>query len=195
MEHKSEEMAVLAQKHGWRTQVRTDMKWFEESGNVDDILWILYAMRIDDKNRMETLRVKWKGDLQDSALYKYGEYTLQPARKAPVLALITGKPNPNKFSKEKPEELTIEERLLGKNVPWESDNSPAFDILIGVLGRTITWASPSLRIEKTESCPKSLNLSKGHFRVKTTKTGKRVLEWVNSFGFHACYVSNIIDVS
>ncbi|AEL97983.1 hypothetical protein CL65_gp075 [Mycobacterium phage Patience] len=192
--HKSEEMAAHAEKYGWRTAVRTDLEHYEETGNVEDIKWILFAIR-GEEDKQEILKVRWWGDLQESAFYKYGDYSLRPARKAPVLKLIEGQPNPKKFRKEekKSKPATVEDKLAGKSVPWEGDDSPAFDILLGVIGHTITWIGSDGE-ERTQSCPKASNLGKAHFKVKTTKAGKRVLEWANSFGFHACYVDSIIVV-
>lgn len=194
--HKSENMAAIAEQNGWQTQIKTDMSEFEKTGNLDDIKWILFAIRGDDKK--ETLRLEWIGDLQGECLYRYGDYTLRPARKAPVLKLLQGKPDPRKYKREekRDEPATIEEKLANKNVPWEDDNeSPAFDILVGVVGKTITWISSITGIENAEFCPKESNLRKAHFKVKTTSAGKRVLEWANPTGFHACYVTDIIDVT
>lgn len=198
MAHKSEEMSQLAEKNGWRTSVKTDMSGFEETGDINDILWIMYAIRGDD-DKQETLRVEWEGDLQVWALYKYGDYKLTPARKAPVVKLIEGQPDPKKFKKEAPPEekkkLTAEDKLAVRQIPWENDDSPAFDILVGVIDKTITWISPLTGEEKSEFCPKESNLRKAHFKVKTTSAGKRVLEWANSTGFKACYINQIIDVT
>jgi hypothetical protein len=194
--HKSEEMAEFAQQNNWRTSVKTDMSGFEETGDINDITWIMYAIR-GDEDKKETLRVEWDGDLQTWALYQYGDYVLKPARKAPVLKLIQGQPDPKKYRKEekKTEPETIEEKLANRNIPWENDDSPAFDILISVLDTTITWISPVTGEERSALCPKQGNLRKAHFKVKTTSSGKRVLEWANSYGFQACYISNIIDVT
>lgn len=196
--HKSEDMELIAKENGWQTQTQTNIQEYEETGNVDDIVWMLYAIRGEEDKR-EVLRVIWQGDLQTGAFYKYGDYELRPARKAPVLKLITGQPDPKKFKRETPPEekkkLTAEEKLAVRQIPWEDDESPAFDILIGVIDKTITWISPLTGEERSEFCPKESNLRKSHFKVKTTSAGKRVLEWANSTGFKACYITNIIDVT
>jgi hypothetical protein len=159
-------------------------------------VWTLYALRGDDQQ--ESLIVSWGGDLQIAASYRYGDYSLMPARKAPVIKLLTGEPDPKKFKRAEPEEkktLTVEDKLAMRQIPWEDDESPAFDILVGVVDKTITWISPLTGEEKSEFCPKESNLRKAHFKVKTTSAGKRVLEWANSTGFKACYINSIIDVT
>ena len=189
--HKSEEMEILAKENGWETQLDIDTSKFEQTLELSDMVWTLYAKRGEKK--VETLKVSWTGDLQSECFYKFGDYVLRPVRKAPVIALLTGQPKLEKYCREKDNsEKTREERIADRELPFDNDSS-AFDILVNVVGKNITWID-RFGIEHTESAPKESNLRKPYFRVKTTQAGKRVLEWANTSGFHACYVTDIVSV-
>lgn len=198
-EHKSERLKKVAEKNNWKAAIKPDLDQFEVSGDVDDIIWELYCIRQD-----ETIKAVWKGDRFQESTYSYGEYRRYPARSGGVIRLLEGKPDPKKFggtSSQRNPAATYEELVRQRNVPWDDvENVPAFDVLVSVVGKDITWVRKNQFIDggieiKTQSCPKESNLRKSHFRLKTTSAGKRVLEWGNSFGFQACYLADIIDVT
>lgn len=190
--HKSEEMQILAEENGWKTKIEINLEKFEHTGNLEDMVWTLYAMRGEKK--IETIKVVWTGNLQTECAYKYGDYILRPVRKAPVVALLKGTPNPDKYCKNKNSgPVSYEDATRNRELPFDND-SPAFDILVAVANKNVSWMRPGSEIVHTENVPNKSNLGKAHFRVKTTKAGKRVLEWANSTGFCACYVEDIISV-
>ena len=191
VDHKSEEMEILAKENGWQTQLDIDISKFEQTLELSDMVWTLYAKRGEKK--IETLKVSWTGDLQSECSYRFGDYTLNPVRKAPVIALITGQPKIEKYHRDKDNsEKTREERIADRELEFDNDSS-AFDILVNVVGKNVTWID-RFGVEHTEGVPKESNLRKPYFRVKTTKAEKRVLEWANTSGFHACYVTDIVSV-
>lgn len=203
IDHKSEEMEILAKEHGWQTQLDVDLSKFEQTLELGDMIWTMYAKRDDEFGQPETIKVVWTGNLQTECLYKYGNYTLRPVRKAPVVALLKGSPNPNNYRKGQDDSgLSYEERIKNRKVGFDNDSS-AFDILVAVIGKNVTWVRPDhenrfaegCESERTENVSKISNLGKSHFRVKTTLAGKRVLEWSNAAGFHACYIEDILSVS
>lgn len=193
--HKSDIMMQFAVEKGWQAVVTVDVSEFEISGKPDDIIWKLLAKRealLGD----ETLIVHWSGDSQQKATYNYGDYWLYPAWRGGVIKLIEGKADPKKFSKRdkgKFSEDTYDVAMLEREVPFD-DDAPAFDILKAVLDRTVTWYRKMEGKEHQEFVPKVSNLGKSYFKLRTTAEGKRVLEWANNWGFHACYVKDIIRV-
>ena len=188
-EHKSDRIKQIALSYGWKAEVVTNLEGFEKTGKVEDIEWMLYAIR--DK---ENLKVVWKNNLFASATYKYGMYELHPARTGSVVKLLSSKPDPSKLNGHTNARLAQAEVLMYRKVDW-TDETTAFDILKRVLGKEIVWAKASGEIV-SEMCPKDSNLGRPYFRVYTTKTtNKRVLEWCNNFGFHACYVDKILEVN
>lgn len=186
-EHKSERAKRFALAQGWKSTVVPDLSPFEKSGNPKDIVWTLYAIR-----EKESIKVVWTGDLFTSSVYKYGSYELHPARIGSVLRLLEGKPDPSKLNGSGGR-LAQEDVSVYRNVDWD-DETPAFDILVRVLGKEIVWAKTNGEIV-SEMCPKDSNLGKPHFRVYSSKEGKRILEWCNPFGFQACYVNNVLEVN
>lgn len=194
--HKSDTMADEAIEYGWEVVTTVDVSAFEVTGDVNDIVYKLYGKR--DK---ETLVVIWQNEVQTSASYNYGDYWLYPHWRGGVLKLIKGTPDPKKFSvndKGKLSEKSYEELRKDRDVPWDDDyESPAFDILLAVLGKDIRWVHNGLFgiKERNEFCPKESNLGKESFRVHTATNGKRILNFANSFGFHACYIEDILEVS
>lgn len=193
--HKSEEMASIAIENGWEAVTTVDISEYEISENPFDIIWKLYA-----KRDLETLVVIWRGEVQIEAKYNYGDYWLFPAWRGGVLRLIKGKPDPKKLSskdKGRPSDRIYEEILKEREVPWAHDDMPAFDILLAVLDKEIRWVHKGLFgvRERKEFCPKESNLGKESFKVHTATNGKRILNFANSFGFHACYIEDILEVS
>lgn len=197
-QHKSEDLAEIAREAGWEAVVVPHLEMFERTGDPKDLVWVLYA-----KRESETIKVEWLGDTQNSAVYNYGDYYLYPHWRGKVIQLLQGKPDPKKFSskdKGRISEKTVEELVKTRDVPWETDDAPAFDILLAVLGKDIRWVAYSpvfdgVAKERNEHCPKESNLGNPNFRVHTTQAGKRVLNFANSFGFHSCYVDSILEVS
>ena len=109
------------------------------------------------------------------------------------MKILSGKPDPTKLNGHTSGRLAQPDILMYRRVDW-TDETPAFDILVKVIGKEITWAKTTGEIV-SEKCPKDGNLGQPHFRVYTTKAGKRVLEWCNQFGFQACYVNNVLEVN
>lgn len=192
--HGSDSMALVAKEYGWETAILVEVGEYEVSKKYHDIIYTLYA-----KRDLETLIVNWRGSLQSDAHYAYGDYHLYPAWRAGVIRLLKGKPNVKKFSardKGKHSSHTYLELLKERNVPFE-DDAPAFEIMLAVLGKDIRWVSNAHGVvrERNEFCPKESNLGSDAFRLHTTQSGKRVLNFANNFGFHACYVTDILEVS
>jgi hypothetical protein len=179
MEHKSEQVMQIALASGWKAQVKPVIP---ENLNADEIEWHLYAVR-----NQETFHVLWIGDRQTEAVYGYGDYRLYPARRAAVIKILKGRPDPKKLNKEETE-LLLEDRVL----PWSQD-SPAMDIMRAVLGRQITW----VRKLDGEICSavvvKSSNLGNKWFKVYDHANGRR-LDWLDFEGFHTVAIEQIIGV-
>ena len=185
-EHKSERLKRFALKHGWKAEVVPDLNVWHQTNDPKDILWVVYAVR--DK---ENVKVIWQGDLFKEAVYKYGAYSLHPARTGSVLNLLASTPDPTKFSGG--HGRLAQTGSIQRMIDWD-DDTPAFDILVKVINKEIRWVTSFGEI-KSERCPKDSNIGKLWFRVTTTKNNDRVLEWSNSFGFHACYIKNILSVT
>lgn len=184
MEHKSERLKQTALSFNWKAEVVPKLHRYEKSGDASDIEWHVYAMR--DK---ETIHVLYMGNRFISSKYTYGgTYCQYPARTGGVIKLLAGKPDPRRLSGD-PGEL-IESRV----VPWD-DDTPALDIMLAVLGRTVTW----IRQIDGEVCSayieKSTNVGKQYFRLTQSKAGRRILEWQDRQGFHSVGLERIIDVS
>jgi hypothetical protein len=191
--HKSERLCVIANENNWKSTVVPLLDKFEETNDPQDIMWILYCIR-----EQESIKATWRGDRFQESVYSYGSYRCYPARSGGVIRLLKGKPDRKKLTSSAPRssQETYEEIISSKNVPWkDSESVPAFDVLVGVVGKDVTWVRKSDGLVRTESCPKASNLGKTHFRLKTTSAGKRVLEWSNPFGFQACYLEDIIDIT
>ena len=193
-EHKSERLRVIAESNNWKSVVVPSLDEFNITKNPEDILWILYGVRDS-----ESVRAVWKGDRFQETVYSYGSYRSDPARSGGIVKILEGKPDLKKLTSSpvtRSSQGTYEELIRSKNVPWEdSESVPAFDVLVGVVGKDVTWVRKSDNCVRTERCPKESNLGKPHFRLKTTSAGKRVLEWSNPFGFQACYLDDIIDIT
>jgi hypothetical protein len=193
--HSADSMCLEAKEAGWEAAVIVDVDEFEISGKYNDIIYKLYAKR--DK---ETLFVEWRGNSQTSAHYAYGDYHLYPAWRGGVIKLLQGRPDPKKFSdkdKGQHSETTYQEFLTQREVPWANDDVPAIEIMLEVLDKDIRWVSNVHGIvrERREFCPKESNLGSAAFCMRTTQAGKRVLNFANNYGFHACYITDILEVS
>lgn len=191
-EHKSERIKEIAIQSGWRASVVPVLDKFEKTENVDDIEWVLYCIR-----NKETIKAVWRGNLFRESVYSYGAYRLYPARSGSVIKLLKGEPDLKKISQSTARsQVSYEDATQVRNIPWEDNEEvPAFNVLVAVVGKSITWVRKTDGQVRSEACPKESNLRKSHFRLTTTSAGKRVLEWCNSFGFQACYLEDIIDVT
>lgn len=194
-EHASDIVLAEAIEAGWEATIIPDVSEFEISGKYNDLIYNLYAKR--DK---ETFKVQWRGNSQIEAHYAYGDYHLYPAWRGGVIRLLKGRPDPKKFSdkdKGKHSQTTYREFLTQREVPWHDDEVPAIEIMLEVLDKDIRWVSNVHGIvrERTEFCPKESNLGSDAFCMRTTQTGKRVLNFANNYGFHACYITDILEVS
>lgn len=184
MEHKSERIKKAALAHGWKTEVVPKLSGFDKSGDVNDIEWHVYAMR-----EKETIHVLYIGNRFVSSKYTYGTHCQYPARSGGVLKLLTGRPDPRRLGASDPEQL-----MESRSVPWDSE-TPALDIMLAVLGKTITWVRKIDGEVCTAHLDKSTNLGKSYFRVTQSKTGRRILEWQDREGFHSVGLEQIIDIS
>lgn len=183
MEHKSERIKQAALTHGWKAEVVPKLHRYEKSGDVSDIEWHVYAMR--DK---ETMHVTYLGNRFISSTYSYGSYKQYPARSGSVLRLLAGKPDPRKLEGSDPVHL-----MESRSVPWEED-TPALEIMLAVLGRTITWVRKIDGEICTAYLDRTTNTGKTYFRVTQTKAGRRILEWQDREGFHSVGLEQIINV-
>lgn len=184
MEHKSERIKHSALSYGWKAEVVPKLQRYEKSGDPADIEWHVYAMR--DK---ETVHVLYLGNRFVSATYSYGKHKQYPARSGAVMKLLAGKPDPRKLEGSDPVQL-----LESRSVPWD-DETPALEIMLAVLGRSITWVRKIDGEVCTAYLDKATNLGKTYFRVSQTKAGRRILEWQDREGFHSVGLEQIIDVS
>lgn len=182
-EHKSERIKQAALKHGWKSEVVPKLEKYEKSGNPADIEWHVYAMR-----GKETMHVLYIGNRFISSTYSYGSWKQYPARSGGVLKLLAGKPDPRKLEGTNAE-LLLESRAL----PW-NDDTPALDIMLAVLGKTISWVRKIDGEVCTAHLDKTTNLGKSYFRVRETNQGRRILEWQDREGFHAVGLDQIITV-
>ena len=186
MAHKSEDIKQIALANGWKAEAYPDLTEFDISGNPSDIVYKLYGIRED-----ENIKVVWTGNLQTECVYTYGDYRLTPARLAGVLRLLKGRPDPNK-AKKIADPKKIEEIA---NVPWEPD-SPAFDIMLATVGKNITYVKKMTG----EVCQLRVDVdlkekgSARNFRVYETQSGRRILEWADTLGFHAIGLDQITRV-
>lgn len=192
--HKSENLKQLALSHGWKAEVVPDLDEFDISGDPADIQYKLYAIREQPElEETENLKVVWTGNLQTECLYTFGDYSQAPARKAGVIALLTGTPTVKRMKKAKPEQFIPEQPEYG--VPWEPD-SPAMDIMLAVINRKIIWISKMTGTEKSAYVDVNLQEqgSARNFRVYDAPSGRRILEWADAIGFHCVAIEEIVNV-
>lgn len=182
-EHKSERIKQAALKYGWKSEVVPKLHRFEKSGDAADIEWHVYAMR-----EKETIHVMYLGNRFISSTYSYGTHRQYPARSGGVLKLLAGKPDPRRL-----EGSTVESLLEARSLPWQ-DDTPAMEIMLAVLGKTISWVRKIDGEVCTAHIDKQTNLGKPYFRIKETNNGRRILEWQDREGFHAAGLDQIINV-
>lgn len=137
------------------------------------------------------MHVQWIGNRQVvPAVYAYGEQRRYPARRQGVVTLLTGIPDTTKLRIKHQEEL---DEL--RSVPFLPD-SPALDILLKLKGTKIVWVNSFNG--KAEEAMVNVNLkdprSARNYRVYEAKSGRRLVEWVDQFGFHAVALDQIINV-
>jgi hypothetical protein len=189
-EHKSEEIKQIALAQGWKAQVEPKFELYDTSGDINDIVWHLYALR-----NKETLHVVWRGNRLESGQYVYGDYRLKLWWRVEVINVLKGKPDPTKFHKKEKEYIqSYEEIVETRSVPWDAD-SPAIDIMLAVIKKEVKWVRKIDGVVCTAVVDVDLK-EKGsakHFRVYEGKNG-RVLEWADTLGFHAVALDQIIDV-
>lgn len=182
MEHKSEKIKRIAIENNWKSEVIPKLDRFEKTKNAFDIEWHVYAMR-----GKETIHVTYLGNRFISGKYTYGNHTQYPARSGAVLRLIAGQPDPRKL------EGDAEQLLQSRRVPWDEE-TPALNVMLAVLGKTITW----VRKIDGEICSghidKGTNLGKPYFKVYQSKAGRRILDWQDREGFHSVGLDQIIEI-
>jgi hypothetical protein len=183
VEHKSERIKQVALAHGWKAQVVPKLERFEKSGNARDIEWHVYAMR-----EKEAVHVTYLGDRFISSTYSYGDHKQYPARSGGVIKLLEAKPDPRKFSRNNAGNL-----LNARSLPWH-DDAPAMEIMLAVLGKTITWVRNIDGSVCNAHVDKQTNLGKKYFRLYESKAGRRILDWQDREGFHSVGLDQIIDV-
>lgn len=182
-EHKSERIKRAALAHGWKADVVPKLHRYESSGDPGDIEWHVYAIR-----GKETVHVMYLGNRFVSSTYSYGNYKQYPARSGSVLKLLAGKPDPRRLEGTDPAQL-----MESRSVPWD-DETPALEVMLAVLGRTITWVRKMDNEVCSAHLDKSTNLGKSYFRVTQTKSGRRILDWQDREGFHSVGLDQIIEV-
>ena len=182
-EHKSERIKQAALANGWKAQVVPKLEKYEKTGDPAAIEWHVYAIR--DK---ETIHVTYLGNRFISSTYSYGTHKQYPARSGSVLRLLAGKPDPRKLEGSNPEQL-----MEARSVPWD-DETPALEVMLAVLGRTITWVRKIDGEVCSAHLDKVTNLGKAYFRVTQTKSGRRILDWQDREGFHSVGLDQIIEV-
>lgn len=189
-EHRSEAVRLAAIQYGWEAVVQTTFEIFDSTQDINDIMWHLYA-----KRDLETLRLSWRGDRYENGLYVYGDYRLKVWWRTEAMKLIAGQPNKSKFRSNGKVSLTEEEKEQSRKVPWK-DDTPAFDIMLAVINKKVEWTRKidgviqEARVDVNLKEPAS---AKG-FRVYVAKSGRRILEWVDSVGFHSVGLDQIISV-
>ena len=182
-EHKSSRIEKAAVENGWKAQVVPELSRYDLTLDPSDIEWHVYAMR--DK---EAMHVVYVGNRFTSATYSYGNHKQYPARSGAVLKLLAGRPDPRRLDTSDPDVL-----LESRSVPWQ-DDTPAFDIMVAVLGKTITWVRKIDGELCTGYVDRATNTGKKYFRLIESKAGRRILEWQDREGFHAVGLDQIIDV-
>ena len=185
-EHKSELMKQTALANGWKSEVIPNLDKFNETGDINDIVWNVYCQR-----GLEAMHVVFTGERQTSAVYKYGSHhRLTPARRAPVMRLLTGTPDPKKLKGRQSGEELIQNH---RQVPW-ADDAPALEILMAALGKDISWIRRIDGETLTAYIPAESNKKSKNYRVYSNKNGDRFLEWTNTEGFHTVRLDAIISV-
>lgn len=172
----------IALANGWKAQVKPEIP---ASKRYEEIVWNLYAAR-----DQETLHVVFIGNRQDHSIYTYGGKTTNPPHKAAVMKILTGTPDIRKLDKKTALRVAAENAEL----PFTPD-SPAFDILLAVLNRRVSWVRQIDGEVFASRIDKETNLGKKYFRVYEAKTGRRILEWQDREGFHAVALEQIIGVA
>lgn len=190
-EHKSSELERIAKANEWRTQiVPVFPDDFDDNPDANRIEWNLYGVRDG-----EMMHVKWEGDLQVMATYTCGEYTLNPHRRGSVVRLLSSRPDIEKMSKALAQKLTPEEMVKARQIPWD-DDAPAIEIMQAVIGKEVTW----LRRFDGQVCSARVHvnlkdpITRRHFKICEHANGRN-LEWVDSYGFHAVALEQIVGVA
>lgn len=166
--------------NGWKAQVKPDI----QGTSPEDIVWNLYALR-----NKETLHVPWLGNRMQPATYTYGDaYRLTLNWRNQVLKLVVGKPDPRKL-KGKDAEKLVETR----SVPWDQESEDT-EILLIFSGKAIeiSW----IRAIDQEIVTGVVDGSNKFLKVKESppNSGRKVLEWADSYGFHVVRLDSIIEV-
>ena len=192
--HKSEKLEAIAKDHGWKAEVEPLMDDFETSGDPNDIVWTLYALR--DK---ESVRISWRGNRQqEPGTYKYGDYIQNLHNPGAAVKIFEGQPDPKKLYKARAERVDngedFEDELVAY-VPWDKD-TPAIDVMKAIMHKEVTYRR---KIDgKICSTAVVVNLkepgSARQFKVYETKSGRQV-QWADAEGFHAIALDQIINVS
>lgn len=179
MPHKSEKVLAVALENNWEAEIVTNA---EPSMDIKDVTWVLYAMR-----GAEALKAPWRGNLMECGLYTYGEYRHKLWWKTEVLKFLTGQPDPKK--------LKISS-VTPTSVPW-TDETPAIDVMLAVVNRMVTYRRniDGKILEAVVDVNLKREASAKHFRVYVSKSGRRMLEWVDGVGFHAIALDQIINVT
>lgn len=184
MEHKSERLKQIALNEGWKAELKINLANYERTGDPSKIEWNVYALR-----GKETLHVLYQDNRFMASTYTYGKNVLHPVRSGSVIKLLRGKPDPRKLEENSPESL-----LESRSIPWR-DDTPALEIMLAVLGKTITWVRKIDGEVCTAYIDKGVNLGKPYFRLYESKSGRRILDWQDREGFHSVALDQIIDVS
>lgn len=188
MEHKSEQIVSVAQENGWKAQCQPVIP---ESKKWEEIVWNVFAIR-----GPESLHVVYTGDRMTEATYTYGDqYKSHPARKGAVVDILKGAGTPPKQPR-RIGPVTDEQVAELRSVPFEID-TPAIDIMRHVMKKQVFWISKLTGRMMCASVNVDLKdpISARHFRVYDAPSGRRLLEWVDPYGFHAVALEQIINVA
>lgn len=183
-EHKSAELVRIAEENGWKTQVVPEFpSGFDESPRASDILWHFYGLR-----GTETIHVIYRGErMLENNVYTFGTYRRYPQRRVAILALLTGQPD---LSKNK--NTSAEVLLENRTIRW-SEDTPAMEIMLDVLGKNIGWIRKIDGALCEARVPKESNLGSKYFRIYDHRNG-RYLEFLNYEGFHTVPVDTIVSI-
>lgn len=184
-EHKSAELVKIAEENGWSAEVVPEFPAdFDDNPDANRIKWNFYAMRGDEK-----IHVVYRGDrmLEDN-VYRFGSYTRYPQRRVAVVRFLEGQPDVSKRKDATPESL-----IQNRNVDW-TDETPALDILLQVLGSGITWIRKMDGQIQEANIPRDSNLGSKYFRIYEHPRNGRYLEFTNFEGFHTVAVDSIVSV-
>lgn len=187
--HKSAELERIAIEHGWKTQVKPEFPAdFDDNPLANRIEWHFFAVRGN-----ETLHVVYRGDrMLENNVYTFGDYRRYPQRRVAVVGFLTGTPDLSKSAAVLDPVALIEAR----SVDWDEE-TPAMEIMLEVINKEVRYVNRLSNEVESKVVRVNLKepLSSKLFRVYHAPSGRRILEWADSFGFHCIALEQIVSVS